>query len=651
MNLWAFFVLWRKNFENFVKITYYRGFCYLNFKKRFSMDKMREFMQSWLGKLVLVLVLAPMAFLGVQSFGPSGLSPDEAIKVDDTSIGLSVYNQAINDRKDQLKGVDPSLINEQVLADEVLESLIQRALLENQAKFLGLTISDAMLTQILAADPEFADANGNFSEERFAKYLQERRMSRDMLFEVLRTQFRLRQLADGMLNGAIFPNSQISRLIDLQVKNREVWLHRYDWKEFADKVSVSEAEVKSYYDTHKDRLKAPAMVDLSYIEFDPATVKLPGVSEEELKAQYQAYLQQNGQGTKQLAQILLSGENAKARADEVKAKLDAGESFEELAKTYSDDPTGKSGGSIGAFNADVFGEDASKVQAAITPLSVGQTTAVIQTSFGYQIFKVTEVADAPSLDSLKDELTAQVAKQKQQNTINELISKIDTMAVDAMGIADIAKEVGMSVKRIENYPQTGNKTELPMPAVIATAFDEHAIDEQAVSPNIQVADKVVWVQSSNYRPAKNLTLDEAREQVKTAVTKERAIKLAYEAALAKVQANKENPKALATASASIGVVGMQNQGLNQAERASLFLHDNKDGLSLWAVETDTGASILVGSPITSTAQSQLSPLERQQASMLMRNNVGQDQLMDYLRYLQDSKKVEINQQAINARTN
>ena len=69
------------------------------------------------------------------------------------------------------------------------------------------------------------------------------------------------------------------------------------------------------------------------------------------------------------------------------------------------------------------------------------------------------------------------------------------------------------------------------------------------------------------------------------------------------------------------------------------------------METETGASILVGSPVTNTAESQLSPLERQQASMLMRNNVGQDQLMDYLRYLQDSKEVEINKQAINTRSN
>lgn len=190
-----------------------------------------------------------------------------------------------------------------------------------------------------------------------------------------------------------------------------------------------------------------------------------------------------------------------------------------------------------------------------------------------------------------------------------------------------------------------------MPAVISTAFDEHTIDEQAVSPNIKVADKFVWVQPTNHRVAKSLTLDEAREQVKQAVTKERAIKLAYEAAQATAKDNKDNPKALATPTASIGVVGMQNQGLSLAERSSLFLHNTADGLSVWAVETETGASILVGSPVTNTAESQLSPLERQQASMLMRNNVGQDQLMDYLRYLQDSKEVEINKQAINTRSN
>ena len=131
------------------------------------MEKMREFMQSWLGKLVLLIVLAPMAFLGVANLDFGGhIGHNDMVKVDKTAISISEYNNELANRKARLQETtDPSLINEKALADEVLESIVSRALLENQAKFLGMSISDETITRLLQTDPSFADENGNFSNE------------------------------------------------------------------------------------------------------------------------------------------------------------------------------------------------------------------------------------------------------------------------------------------------------------------------------------------------------------------------------------------------------------------------------------------------------------------------------------------------------
>ena len=132
------------------------------------MEKMREFMQSWLGKLVLVLVLVPMAFLGVQTFqGGSGISVNDVVKVGDSAISLNEYETEITNYKQQLRSrnVDESLINETVLADEVLQNLVDRALLENQSRFLGMTVSDDTIKRLLQQDPTFHDVNGQFSND------------------------------------------------------------------------------------------------------------------------------------------------------------------------------------------------------------------------------------------------------------------------------------------------------------------------------------------------------------------------------------------------------------------------------------------------------------------------------------------------------
>ncbi|OBX49150.1 peptidylprolyl isomerase [Moraxella nonliquefaciens] len=607
------------------------------------MEQMRNFMQSWAGKAVLIITLIPMAFLGVQSFSSGGqIAPNQIVKVGDTAIDTATFQSEVNNYRTRLlEQVDGSLIDDKALNDEVLESLIDRALLENQTQFLGMSVSDNTIARLLRADPTFHDANGKFSNDIFAQYLQNRGMTKDMLFDVFGTQLSLRQLTGGILGTAIYPDRQISRLIDLQTQSREAWVVRYNWQDFANQVTVSTDEIETYYHANKQDMIAPPSVDLAYIILSDTDIKADTPSEDEIRAQYQATLQARGDG-RQLSHILLTGDDAKNRAKDIKAKLDAGASFESLAKTHSDDPTGQSGGDIGSYNPAFFGDSSSAVENAISGLTVGGVSEPVQTGFGYHIFKITKMGDAPSLDGMRDVLTKQVAEHKRINAMNEMIAKINTMATDSMGISDIAQETGLTAHHIKGYTKDNNTSELSAPVVLSAAFDDFAISDQSVSPNITLADKTVWVQPTNYQDARELTLAEASEQIKATLTKQKAIKLALDTANAHA---KKDPATLIKSAKHLGVVTRQSPELSPAERASLFIH-NTDGMSVWVVQTDTGASVMAANVSQSTPTAQIHDAERQLTSQIIRDNVGQDQLQDYLHYLRDTKKVQINEQAI-----
>lgn len=604
---------------------------------------MRNFMQSWAGKAVLIITLIPMAFLGVQSFSSGGqIAPNQIVKVGDTAIDTATFQSEVNNYRTRLlEHTDGSLIDDKALNDEVLESLIDRALLENQTQFLGMSVSDNTIARLLRADPTFHDANGKFSNDIFAQYLQSRGMTKDMLFDVFGTQLSLRQLTGGILGTAIYPDRQISRLIDLQTQSREAWVVRYNWQDFANQVTVSTDEIETYYHANKQDMIAPPSVDLAYIILSDTDIKADTPSEDEIRAQYQATLQARGDG-RQLSHILLTGDDAKNRAKDIKAKLDAGASFESLAKTHSDDPTGQSGGDIGSYNPAFFGDSSSAVENAISGLTVGGVSEPVQTGFGYHIFKITKMGDAPSLDGMRDVLTKQVAEHKRVNAMNEMIAKINTMATDSMGISDIAQETGLTAYHIKGYTKDNNTSELSAPVVLSAAFDDFAISDQSVSPNITLADKTVWVQPTNYQDARELTLAEASEQIKATLTKQKAIKLALDTANAHA---KKDTATLIKSAKHLGVVTRQSPELSPAERASLFIH-NTDGMSVWVVQTDIGASVMAANVSQSTPTAQIHDAERQLTSQIIRDNVGQDQLQDYLHYLRDTKKVQINEQAI-----
>lgn len=608
------------------------------------MDKLRDFLQSWPGRITMGLIMVPMAFLGVQGINGSGsMGGSDLIKAGNSVIDMSAYQSELNRYRTQLlQNNDASLINENAMANEVLESLINRALLQNQVHVLGMTVSDTEITRLIAQDENFHQ-NGQFSNEIFAIFLQQNGLTKDELFSRFRTELSVRQLTSGILGTAIYPSEEVSRLLDLQLEAREIWIHRLKWQDYAGTVSVSQAEIGDYYKANKESLVRPQAVDLSYIELTPLDVKVSAPTEDEINAQFSKYLQKNGLSDgRELAQILVSDVN---KANEIKNKLDTGVSFELLAKQYSEDPSGANGGVIGKYNPSVFGRDVGVVNTALANLKVGGVSQPVKTHFGYHIFKVIK-AGSLNVSDVRDELIQDVSNEKRQAAYNDLITKINTMAVDGMGISDIAAEVNLPMKLIKSYQKDNNNTALSQPVVVAAAFDDFTIQDQSVSPNITLADKTVWVQPTNYQEAKSLTLAEATAEIRARLTKQKSTRLALEAAEQMANDAKKNEgKSLMTASANFGISTRQNPQLNIQERASLFLH--KSGKNdIWAVETDTGASVIVGSPVVEQATAQISPIERTQAAMMIRDNIGQDQLSDYLQYLRDTTKLTVNRDAL-----
>ena len=89
---------------------------------------------------------------------------------------------------------------------------------------------------------------------------------------------------------------------------------------------------------------------------------------------------------------------AKAKADDVEAKLKAGGKFDELAKTYSGGPLASEGGDLGLYKRGALGQ---VLEDATFSLKVGEWTAPIRTKQGFVILKVTD-HQAAGIAPLKD---------------------------------------------------------------------------------------------------------------------------------------------------------------------------------------------------------------------------------------------------------
>ena len=268
----------------------------------------------------------------------------------------------------------------------------------------------------------------------------------------------------------------------------------------------------------------------------------------------------------------------------------------------------------------------------------------------------------PSFQELRPELEQQAKTYKAKMAYDDALIQINQLAADSYGINDIAKQLNIKVNHIKNYPKEDNQTALAQPVVIKTAFDEFALQDQSVSTSIELSDGVVWVQSSNHQPVKPLTLAQATPLIRQTLTQQKASELALaDAKQLAVRINQSSTDLANMGLMALGDVTRQTPLLNVHEKQLAFSQGksnieqaqglasqeqtNNDVMGV-ATMTDTGASVMALAPIQQTNVSQLGEEEMQAVAMNVRDNVGQDQMQDYLEYLRLNHKITYHDNAL-----
>jgi peptidyl-prolyl cis-trans isomerase C len=147
------------------------------------------------------------------------------------------------------------------------------------------------------------------------------------------------------------------------------------------------------------------------------------VTDADLKAAYDEKYAGAAPETEYHAAHILVGTEDEAKA--IEEQLKTGGDFAAIAKEKSKDPgSGANGGDLGWFG---LGMMVPEFEQAVVALKPGEISAPVQTQFGWHVIKLedTRVKAAPTLDSVKDELTQAIRDKKVQDAISAATAKAD----------------------------------------------------------------------------------------------------------------------------------------------------------------------------------------------------------------------------------
>ncbi|MFA5908969.1 MAG: peptidyl-prolyl cis-trans isomerase [Vicinamibacterales bacterium] len=196
-------------------------------------------------------------------------------------------------------------------------------------------------------------------------------------------------------------------------------IQRVQQTEVMSKLQVTDTELKAYYDAHLGDFDTVPQVTLREI-----TVAVPA----------------DPQGIN-----VGKDDDAKAKAEEVRAKIVAGEPFARLAADYSDSGSKANGGLVGPLSKADLSEE---LQKAIAGLKAGGLTPVLRTTRGYQIIKVEALQDSTTkpFEEAKSDIADKIANEKRKVEFDKFLEKLRTDAIIDWKNDDLKKAYDLGVK-------------------------------------------------------------------------------------------------------------------------------------------------------------------------------------------------------------
>nr|HDM59377.1 hypothetical protein [Bacillota bacterium] len=256
-------------------------------------------MRKHLKKLSLVLWIVIAAFVGTiflvwgaGNRGVRGGAKSVIASVNGEEITPREYQSTMRRYVDYYRSIykdrlTPEMLKNLNLRSRVMQGLIRRHLLLQEADRLGIVVSDAEVRSVIEKTPVFQDENGKFSPERYMRLLSMQRLSPEVYENSVRLSQKLTKLEDLIRATVRVTDDEVKAKYIKENEKVQCDYVEFSAREFGKDLKPSNAALKKLYESQKEKYKSPRYVKVEYVLFDPKDYRSQvHLTEDDLRSYY-----------------------------------------------------------------------------------------------------------------------------------------------------------------------------------------------------------------------------------------------------------------------------------------------------------------------------------------------------------------------------
>jgi peptidyl-prolyl cis-trans isomerase D len=499
------------------------------------LEAIRQRFTGWIAILVISLIAVTL----VISFGNMDQTPiedDVVITVNDTEITLFEYREEYSNKLAELQqvfGDEVPEILDQTIKESATEDLILRALLLDYMSKNGYRVSPEYVVELITKNPGL-QVGGIFDRQNYEAILASQGVSVEQFESDLRLQLQTNQLRRGFIDSSFITPNEFRQFIELQMQKRNGQLLTINSEKFTDQVVVTSDQVQLYFDNNQDLFQTDEEVDVEYLSLSPndiaATVEY---TEDDLRAYYTDNLARFVTNEERKSRhILIAIDEDTNEEDALETILNvherlASESFEAVAKEFSDDPgSADLGGDLGWAEPGLFVPEFDKVLFA---LEVNELSEPVKTEFGYHLIRLDELKEGKqqAYQDIQVELGNEYSKFLAEDKLFGLADQLADLSLQAFNeLNSVADALGLSLSRIDGVSRNGAALFNQEPEIISILFSQNSIETAENTPLFEIDDSIFVARVIGHRLPTTRDFSDVESGIKDYLVSQEAISLA-----------------------------------------------------------------------------------------------------------------------------